>query len=154
MVRAQWKSRSIAALSSAARQEERRPFLRCVDPVEKKASSSVCLQKERSSGLTTRKVTALSSQTIEAKTSSYTTRIAGGGFKPLDEGEKVTYEVVRGRRGVQARNVSRAPSSSGRSFERRDTLTVPVEVEAAARVLAQYFDPDERYEGMVSEARP
>ena len=58
------------------------------------------------------------------------------------------------QKGVQARNVSRAPSSSGRSFERRDTLTVPVEVEAAARVLAQYFDPDERYEGMVSEARP
>ena len=82
------------------------------------------------------------------------TGIAGGGFKSLDEGEKVTYEVVRGRRGVQARNVSRAPSSSGRSFERRDPLTVPVEVEAAARVLAQYFDPDELYEGMVREARP
>ncbi len=82
------------------------------------------------------------------------TGMAGAAFRSLDEGEKVTYEVVRGRRGVQARNVSRAPSSSGRSFERRDTLTVPVEVEAAARVLAQYFDPDERYEGMVSEARP
>ena len=33
-------------------------------------------------------------------------------------------------------------------------MTVSVEVEAAARVLAQYFDPDERYEGMVREARP
>ncbi len=71
------------------------------------------------------------------------TGIAGAAFRSLDEGEKVTYEVVRGKRGVQAENVFRAPSSSGRSFERRDTLTVSVEVEAAARVLAQYFDPDE-----------
>ena len=76
----------------------------------------------------------------------------GGGFKSLDEGEKVTYEAVQGRRGMQAENVSRGPSS-GRGFERRNTLTVPVEVEAAARVLAQHFDPDELYEAMVREAR-
>ena len=82
------------------------------------------------------------------------TGIAGGGFKSLDECEKVTYEVVRGRRGVRAENVSRAPSSGGRSFDRRETLKVPVEVEAAARVLAQYFDPDELYEAMVREAKP
>jgi CspA family cold shock protein len=77
----------------------------------------------------------------------------GGGFKSLDEGEKVTYEAVQGRRGMQAENVSRGPSS-GRGFERRNTLTVPVEVEAAARVLAQHFDPDELYEAMIREARP
>jgi|SRR5215212_8192222 len=82
------------------------------------------------------------------------TGIAGGGFKSLDECEKVTYEVVRGKRGMQAENVSRAPSSSGRGFERSSTLTVPVEVEAAARVLVQHFDPDELYEAMVREARP
>ena len=80
------------------------------------------------------------------------TGIAGGGFKSLDEGEKVTYEVVQGRRGMQAENVSKVPS--GRSFERRNTLTVPVEVEAAARVLAEHFDPDELYEAMIREARP
>ena len=80
------------------------------------------------------------------------TGIAGGGFKSLDEGEKVTYEVVRGRRGMQAENVSKA--TSGRSFERENTLTVPVEVEAAARVLAEHFDPDELYEAMIREARP
>jgi hypothetical protein len=54
---------------------------------------------------------------------------------------------------MQAENVSKGPSS-GRSFERRSSLTVPVEVEAAARVLAQHFDPDELYEAMVREARP
>ena len=33
--------------------------------------------------------------------------IEGGGFKSLDEGEKVSYEVTQGRRGLQAANVSR-----------------------------------------------
>jgi cold shock protein len=78
----------------------------------------------------------------------------GGGFKSLDEGEKVTYEAVQGRRGMQAENVTKGPSS-GRGSERRNTLTVPVDVEAAARVvLAQHFDPDELYEAMIKEARP
>ncbi len=80
------------------------------------------------------------------------TGIAGSGFKSLDEGEKVTYEAVRGRRGMQAENVSKVPN--GRSFKSEDTLTVPVEIEAAARVLAEHFDPDELYEAMVREARP
>ena len=79
------------------------------------------------------------------------TGIAGSGFKSLDEGEKVTYEAVRGRRGMQAENVSRV--SNGRSFESEDILTVPVEVEAAARVLAEHFDPDELREAMIREAR-
>ena len=34
--------------------------------------------------------------------------IGGGGFKSLDEGEKVTYEVTEGRKGLQAANVSKA----------------------------------------------
>jgi CspA family cold shock protein len=34
--------------------------------------------------------------------------IAGEGFKSLEEGEKVTYEVTEGRRGLQATNVSKA----------------------------------------------
>jgi CspA family cold shock protein len=34
--------------------------------------------------------------------------IEGGGFKSLDEGEKVTYEVTEGRKGLQAANVSKA----------------------------------------------
>jgi cold shock protein len=33
--------------------------------------------------------------------------IAGEGFKSLDEGEKVTYEAVQGRKGMQAENVSK-----------------------------------------------
>jgi cold shock protein len=34
--------------------------------------------------------------------------ITGEGFKTLDEGEKVTYEAVQGRKGMQAENVRRA----------------------------------------------
>jgi CspA family cold shock protein len=34
--------------------------------------------------------------------------IAGEGFKSLEEGEKVNYEVTEGRRGLQASNVSKA----------------------------------------------
>jgi CspA family cold shock protein len=36
------------------------------------------------------------------------TGIAGDGFKTLEEGEKVTYEVTQGRKGLQAENVTRA----------------------------------------------
>jgi CspA family cold shock protein len=83
------------------------------------------------------------------------TGIAGGGFKSLEEGETVTYEVTQGRRGPQAQNVRRgsavaagqAPSEEGK------TLAVPLEVGAAARVLVERFDPDELYEAMVAEAR-
>ena len=34
--------------------------------------------------------------------------IAGEGFKSLEEGETVSYEVTEGRRGLQATNVSKA----------------------------------------------
>jgi cold shock protein len=34
--------------------------------------------------------------------------IEGGGFKSLDEGEKVSYEVTEGKKGSQAANVSKA----------------------------------------------
>jgi CspA family cold shock protein len=34
--------------------------------------------------------------------------IEGSGFKSLEEGEKVTYEVSQGRKGPQAENVSKA----------------------------------------------
>ena len=36
------------------------------------------------------------------------TGISGEGFKSLEEGEKVSYEVTEGRRGLQASNVSKA----------------------------------------------
>ena len=35
------------------------------------------------------------------------TGIAGSGFKSLEEGEKVSYEATRGKKGMQAENVSR-----------------------------------------------
>jgi cold shock protein len=35
------------------------------------------------------------------------TGIVGEGFKTLDEGEKVSYEVTQGRKGMQAQNVSK-----------------------------------------------
>ena len=75
------------------------------------------------------------------------TGIAGSGFKSLDEGEKVTYEVAQGRRGPQAENVSKV--SDGRGFEEERTLRVPVQMEAAARVLVEHFEPDELYKAMV-----
>jgi cold shock protein len=75
------------------------------------------------------------------------TGIAGSGFKSLDEGEKVTYEVAQGRRGPQAENVSKV--SDGRGFGEERTLRVPVQMEAAARVLVEHFDPDELYKAMV-----
>ena len=34
--------------------------------------------------------------------------IAGSGFRSLDEGDKVTYEAARGRKGMEAKNVSKA----------------------------------------------
>ncbi len=34
--------------------------------------------------------------------------IEGGGFRSLDEGAKVTFEMARGRRGMQAQSVSKA----------------------------------------------
>jgi CspA family cold shock protein len=34
--------------------------------------------------------------------------IAANGFKSLEEGEKVTYEMTQGRKGMQAENVSKA----------------------------------------------
>jgi len=34
--------------------------------------------------------------------------IEGGGFKSLEEGEKVSYEVTEGKRCLQAQNVSKA----------------------------------------------
>ena len=33
--------------------------------------------------------------------------IAGNGYKSLDEGAKVSYEAIQGRKGLQADNVSR-----------------------------------------------
>jgi len=38
------------------------------------------------------------------------TSIAGSGFRALREGETVDYEVVRGEKGLQARNVSKPPA--------------------------------------------
>ena len=34
--------------------------------------------------------------------------IAGGGFKSLEEGTKVSYEATRGKKGMQAENVTPA----------------------------------------------
>ncbi len=73
--------------------------------------------------------------------------IAGSGFKSLEEGEKVTYEVEQGRRGLQAQNVRK--DGGGEQPSRREALEVPTDVKAAARVLAEHFDPDELYEAMV-----
>src|SRR5215213_9269188 len=76
------------------------------------------------------------------------TGIAGSGFRFLNEGEKVTYEVTQGRKGLQAVNVSKGFIGPE---PRRTTeyLRVPLDVEGAARALAEHFDPDELYRAMV-----
>ncbi len=57
---------------------------------------------------------------------------------------------------MQAENVSKTPlgrgTPSGGGAE-REALIVPIEVEAAARVLAERFEPDELYRAMVDAAR-
>ena len=35
------------------------------------------------------------------------TGIAGSGFRSLEEGDKVTYKMARGKKGMQAQNVSK-----------------------------------------------
>jgi CspA family cold shock protein len=80
------------------------------------------------------------------------TGIAGSGFKSLEEGEKVTYEVTQGRKGLQAANVSKDYSGP----EPRTTtqyLRVPLDVEGAGRALAEHFDPDDLYWAMVDAHR-
>ena len=80
------------------------------------------------------------------------TAIEGSGFKSLEEGEKVTYEVTQSRKGLQAANVSK--DSSGPE-PRRTTqyLKVPLDVEGAGRALAEHFDPDDLYWAMVDAHR-
>lgn len=78
------------------------------------------------------------------------TGIAGSGFKSLDEGETVSFEVSAGRKGPQAQNVSKV--SNGPDLERR-TLRVPTEVDEAARILVEHFDPDDLYQAMVRADR-
>jgi len=80
--------------------------------------------------------------------------IAGGGFKSLQEGQRVTYEVTQGRKGLQAENVSDAPAGGGGSSSVvGDTLTVPEDVREAGRILAEHFDPDDLYRAMIDVER-
>ena len=80
------------------------------------------------------------------------TGIAGSGFKSLEEGEKVTYEVTQGRKGPQAVNVSEG-SSGSEPRRTKEYLRVPLDVEGAGRALAEHFDPDELYWAMVHSHR-
>jgi CspA family cold shock protein len=80
------------------------------------------------------------------------TGIAGSGFKSLSEGEKVTYEVTQGRKGLQAVNVTKGsprPEAGGTT----EHLRVPLDVEGAARALCEHFDPDDLYWAMVDAHR-
>ena len=79
--------------------------------------------------------------------------IAGSGFKSLEEGASVSYEVTQGRKGMQAVNVSKGSTDRSDSRDTEDFLRVPLEVEGAARILTEHFDPDDLYWAMVDAAR-
>ena len=81
------------------------------------------------------------------------TGIAGSGFKSLVEGASVSYEVAQGRKGMQAVNVSEGSTDGPSSRGTEDSLQVPLEVEGAARILAEHFDPDDLYWAMVEAER-
>jgi cold shock protein len=81
------------------------------------------------------------------------TGIAGSGFKSLEEGASVSYEVTQGRKGMQAVNVSKGSTDRAASRDTEDFLRVPLEVEDAARILTEHFDPDDLYWAMVEAAR-
>ena len=82
------------------------------------------------------------------------TGIVGSGFKSLEEGARVSYEVAQGRKGMQAANVSKASTNRpGSGSAGEDSLRVPLEVVGAARILAEHFDPDDLYWAMVEEVR-
>jgi CspA family cold shock protein len=80
--------------------------------------------------------------------------IAGSGFKSLEEGESVSYETTQGRRkGMQAVNVSKGSTDRADSRDTEDFLRVPLEVEGAARILTEHFDPQDLYWAMVDAER-
>jgi CspA family cold shock protein len=81
------------------------------------------------------------------------TGIAGGGFRSLEEGERVTYEVSQGRKGPQAANVSKGSGGAEPRTTTENYLRVPLDVEGAARALAEHFDPDELYWAIVNAHR-
>jgi CspA family cold shock protein len=81
------------------------------------------------------------------------TGISGRGFKSLEEGDKVSYEVTQGSKGMQAINVSAGSTGRTDGTGTEDPLRVPREVEGAARILVEHFDPDDLYWAMVEEAR-
>jgi cold shock protein len=82
------------------------------------------------------------------------TGIAGSGFKSLEEGESVSYETTQGRRkGMQAVNVSKGSTDRADSRDTEDFLRVPLEVEGAARILTEHFDPEDLYWAMVDVER-
>src|SRR3954462_15203072 len=71
------------------------------------------------------------------------TGIAGSGFKSLEEGEKISYEVPQGRKGMQAANVSKASANRTDKGDAEASLRVPLDVDGAAHILADHFDPDD-----------
>jgi cold shock protein len=79
--------------------------------------------------------------------------IVGGGHRSLEEGAKVSYEATRGRKGMQAENVSKIPNSDSEWGVENEAVEVPLGVEAAAYILVEHFDPEELYDAMLRVAR-
>lgn len=79
--------------------------------------------------------------------------IVGSGFKSLEEGASVSYEVAQGRKGMQAANVSEGSTDGPDSRAPGSSLRVPLEVEGAARILSEHFEPDDFYWAMTAPVR-
>ena len=54
---------------------------------------------------------------------------------------------------MQAVNVSKGSTDRPDTRGTGDSLCVPLEVEGAARILSEHFDPDDLYWAMVEEVR-
>ena len=112
-------------------------------------------RKEQPTGSTRRRATASSLPMDGGSEDPFVhyTGITASGCKSLKEGAGVSYEVAQDRKGMRAIDVSTGsterPGSRGTGY----SLGVALEVEGAARILAEHFDSDNLYWLIVETVR-